>query len=317
MMVLFVATLVTILASGMISRQSLFIKKAANTLMQSQGYEYALSAEQYAREILFADWEEDKKEGVYADDLKENWTYAVSLPVDSAVIEAQLDDLQSKLNINSLVNSNGSKNQVAIDRFNNLFIVLGYPELKVEKLIDWIDANNEIDGADGAEEGEYLIKEKPYRTSNQPFHSVSELMLVDGVTEEIYQKLLPHVTALPVGVNGINVNTCTPEIIRSLPKEKTLSEAEGASIISHRDNEPFKDINEFKALPEYAGLNLEGPLSINTEFFQVSSKITLGDRVSRLVSVLYRENSKGEMTLMSRDQGRKYIITKPIEVLTQ
>lgn len=315
MMVLFVFALVTILASGMISRQSLFIKKASNTLIQSQAYEYAIGAEQVARQILFVDWEEDKKDSIFMDDTSEAWgAGAAGFPVDYGVIEAQVDDLQGKLNINSLINSNGSKDQIVIDRFNNLFLVLGIEELRLEKIIDWIDENDEVDGAEGAEEGDYLIKDKPYRTGNQPFASISELMLIDGITPEIYAKLLPHVSALPVGVKAININTCTKEIYRSLSKGKTLSDDEGQAIIDYRKDKPFEKLEDFKALPEYAGLVLEGGFSINSEFFSVSSKVTLTDRVSRLVSVLYRDANDGKLTLLSRDQGQKYIITKDLIV---
>lgn len=318
MMVLFVFALVTILASGMISRQNLFIKKASNTLIQSQAYEYAVGAEQVARQFLFADWEEDKKDTVFMDDPTETWgAAAIGFPVDYGVIEAQIDDLQGKLNINSLINSNGSKDQVVIDRFTNLFLVLEIDEFRLEKVIDWIDENDEVDGSEGAEEGDYLIRDKPYRTGNQPFASISELMLIDGITPEIYAKLLPHVTALPVGVKAVNVNTCTKEIYRSLPKGKILSDEEGQSIIDYRKDEPFKKLEDFKALPEYAGLVLEGGFSINSEFFIVSSKVTLADRVSRLVSVLYRDTNDGKLTLLSRDQGQKYIITKDLIVAPQ
>lgn len=307
MMVLFVFALVTILAGGMISRQSLFIKKTSNILIQAQAYEYALSAEQFSRQILFTDWEKDRDETLFKDDLEEDWAIrATAYPFDMAVIEGQIDDLQGKLNINGLVNSDGSIDQVVVERFANLLVILGV-NLDTDKLIDWIDENDEIQGDNGAEEGNYLIKERPYRTGNQPFLSVSELMLIDGVTPVIYQTVLPHISALPTGVKSINVNTCTEEVIRSLPKERTLSELEGKAIISER---PYKNIEDFRVRPEFAGLTLEGAFSINTEFFQVSSRVTLADRVSRLVSVLYRDSNNGGLTLLSRDQGQKYIIAQ-------
>mgnify|MGYP000173184297 CR=1 FL=1 len=313
MMVLFVFALVTILASGMISRQSLFIQKASNTLIQSQAYEYAIGAEQVARQMLFVDWEEDKKEKSFTDDLEEVWgAGAAGFPIDYGVIEAQIDDLQGKLNLNSLVNTDSSKDPAVIERFKNLLLVLEIEGLTVEKLIDWIDDNDETEGVDGAEEGDYLVKEKPYRTGNQAFVSTSELMLIDGMTEEIFKKLLPHVSALPVGVKAVNVNTCSKEIIRSLPKGKILTDAEGQSIIDHRKENIFEEYNDFKALPEFSGLELKGEFSVNTEFFKVSSKVTLADRVSRLVSILYRDSDNGNLTLMERNQGQKYLITKDL-----
>ena len=310
MMVLFVFALVTILASGMISRQSLFIQKASNTLIQSQAYEYAIGAEQVARQLLFVDWEEDKKEKLFIDDNDEEWGLgAAGFPIDYGVIEAQIDDLQGAFNLNSLINANSSKDQPSIERLKNLLLVLEAPEGTVEKIIDWLDDNDETEGADGAEEGEYLIKDKPYRTGNQAFVSTSELMLIDGMTEKLFALLLPHVSALPMEVKAINVNTCSKEVLRSLAKGKILTDEEGEAIIGQR---PFEKIEDFKALPEYAGLVLEGAFSINTEFFKVSTKVTLSDRVSRLVSKLYRDSNGGKLTLMGRNQGQKYLITKDL-----
>lgn len=315
MMVLFVFALVTILASGMISRQSLFIKKASNTLTQSQAYEYALGAEQVARQILRVDWDDDKKDNKFVDGLDEVWGKgAAGFPIDYGVIEAQIDDLQGRLNINSLVNSDGSKDTAVIERFNNLFQVLGIEEITVEKLVDWIDENTDQDSMDGAEDGEYLIKEKPYRTGNQPFVSTSELMLIEGMTPEIYKKILPHVAALPSGIKAINVNTCSLEVLRSLAKGKVLSEKEGQAIINQREESSFEKVDDFKARPEYAGLQLNGVFSVNSEVFMVSSKVTLADRVSRLISVLYRDSKDGKLTLMERNQGQKYLITKQVAV---
>ena len=313
MMVLFVFALVTILASGMISRQSLFIQKASNTLIQSQAYEYAMGAEQVARQMLFVDWEEDKKEKLFTDDLEEFWVKgAAGFPIDYGVIEAQIDDLQGRLNINSVVNTDSSLDQASIERLKNLFLVLEIEGVTVEKVVDWIDDNDETEGGDGAEEGDYLVKEKPYRTGNQAFVSTSELMLINGMTEESFKKLLPHISALPPGVKAINVNTCSKEVIRSLAKGKILTDSEGQAIVDYRKENVFETIEDFKALPEYAGLTLNGAFAINTEFFKVSSKVTLADRVSRLVSILYRDSENGNLTLMERNQGQKYLITKDL-----
>ena len=313
MMVLFVFALVTILASGMISRQSLLIQKASNTLIQSQAYEYAMGAEQVARQMLYVDWEEDKKDKSFTDDNDEFWAKgAAGFPIDYGVIEAQIDDLQGRLNINSVVNADSSQDQAAIERLRNLFLVLQIQDVTVEKVIDWIDENDEAEGGDGAEEGDYLVKETPYRTGNQAFVSTSELMLIDGMTEESFQKLLPHISALPPSVKAINVNTCSKELIRSLVKGKLLTDSEGQSIVDYREDNVFVEYNEFTALPEFAGLELPGKFSVNSEFFKVSTKVTLADRVSRLVSILYRDSNDGNLTLMGRNQGQKYLITKDL-----
>ena len=110
-------------------------------------------------------------------------------------------------------------------------------------------------------------------------------------------------------IKAININTCSKEILRSLAQGRILSEAEGDAIIKQR---PFETVADFKAIDEYRGLTLNGEFSVNSEFFKVSAKVSLADRVSRLVSILYRDSSNGELTLMERNQGKKYLITKEI-----
>jgi general secretion pathway protein K len=309
-MVLLAMALVVMLAAGMTQQQSVRVFRASHYLAQQQGHSVALGAEAFARQILVRDYEEDKENSAMVDSLDEFLAQnAAILPVDdNGVAEVQIDDLGGRINLNDLVQGNGQVDPVTRDRLTRLFQVLEINNVNVDALIDWIDPNDQTVSAYGAEDGQYLMQDPAYRAGNQPFVTVSELRLIDGMTEEAYQKLQPHVTTLPVAGLGINVNTASAEVLRSLHEE--LTQAQADAILEKREEERFESIQDFLALPEFSGLGLKSTgLGLQTRFFEVVSRITYDERVANLVSTVYR-SPEGEMQTVHRDTGQKNRITK-------
>lgn len=309
-MVLLAMALVVMLASGMTQQQSVRVFRASHYLAQQQGHSVALGAEAFARQILVRDFEEDKDNNTMVDSNDEFWAQnAAILPLDdNGVAEVQIDGLGGKINLNDLVHGNGRIDPLVRDRVTRLFQVLEITTLNVDALIDWIDPDDQTTSAYGAEDGQYLMQEPAYRAGNQPFVTVSELRLIDGMTEEAYQALRPHVTALPVAGLGINVNTATAAVLRSLHEE--LTQAQADAILEKRQEERFENVQDFLALPEFAGLGLKATgLGVQTRFFEVVSRITYDERVANLVSTVYR-SPEGEMQTVHRDTGQKHRITK-------
>jgi general secretion pathway protein K len=322
-MVLLAMALVTLIAAGMAPKQELRIFSAGHYLAQQQGYSIALGAEAFAKRILVRDFEDDKESNALVDSLDEIWAAnSAVLPIEGAgggdnrviaVAEVQIDGLGGRINLNDLVRGGESVDPVTRDRVAALLEVLGITSFRVDALIDWIDSNDQTVSAYGAEDGQYLMAEPAYRAANQPFTSVSELRLIEGMTEETYRAMVPHVSALPVSGAGINVNTATAEVIASLHNELTL--AQGTAVTEKRAEEPFETVQDFLALPEFAGLGLKpSGLRVNTRFFEVVSRITYDNRVANLISLVYR-NPEGEIQTVHRDSGQKNRITKePVSV---
>jgi general secretion pathway protein K len=308
-MVLLAAALATSLAAGMMSRQSLMIERASHHLGQQQARSLALGAEVFARQVLYRDWEEDRKENSFVDHPLEAWArYAATLPVETGVVEVQVNDLQGRLNLNDLVSAQGAINAVVRDRFARLLEVLEIRSLRVEQLIDWIDPNEQPVGAYGGEDGNYLSLSPAYRAANRPFVDTSELRLMESITTEDYRKLLPHVAALPLSGQGLNVNMATIPVLQSLHPDVTQSQAE--AILAAREEAAFGNVQDFLARPEFAGLGLKADgLTVQTQFFEVAAQVSVAGRTYRLVSSLYRSND-GKLSVISRDAGEHTIITK-------
>ena len=313
MIVILVFALVSILAVGMYNRQSLFVKTSGNTLIQAQAYQYALGAEIYGRRLLKDDWDNDQKDKKFVDDL-DMVASSILLPVDEGVLEAQFNDQHGKLNINDLVNLDGSVNVLMTERFKRLINRLALETVKVEIIQDWIDENQEPTNFEGAEDGDYLGLERPYRTASQPFYDTSELLLLQGIDRKEFEKLLPHISVLPQGLAPININTASEEVLQAVVED--LSDDEANDLTSKRETTPWESVAEFKSEPVLKGKKLdEAYLSVNSSFFELAARITLADRKVRLRSLIYRKPEDGEMIVVKRDQGQKYLITKEVRTL--
>ncbi|MGO1462230.1 MAG: type II secretion system minor pseudopilin GspK [Marinobacter sp.] len=309
-MVLLAMAMVVMLASGMTQQQSVRVFKAGHYLAQQQGRSIALGAEAFARQILMRDFEEDKEANLMVDSLDEFWAMnAAILPLDAnGVVEVQIDDRGGRINLNDLVSTNGQVDPIMKDRLTRLLVALNITGVSVDALVDWIDPNDQTISAYGAEDSQYLMADPGFRAANQPFVSVSELRLIEGMTEEIYVALRPHVAALPISGSGINVNTATAEVLMSLHEELTTAQA--ASILEKREEERFESLQDFLALPEFAGLGLKPiGLGLQTRFFEVVSRITYDNRVVNMVSTVFR-NQEGNVRTVHRDTGQKNRITK-------
>ncbi|KZY65528.1 MULTISPECIES: type II secretion system minor pseudopilin GspK [unclassified Oleiphilus] len=308
MLVILIFALVAILATGIYKRQKIFIYGASGLVTSAQAYEYALGSETYARRLLLEDWREDKDKNEFVDDTAQTQD-ALLLPVDNALLEAQFNDLHGRINLNDLVYVDGVANQIMADRFKRLLNRLSLDDVKVERFQDWIDENQDATGIEGYEDGEYLSKDVPYRTGGQVFVHPSEMLLIEGVNQGAYEVLLPFVSTLPQGRAPINVNTASPEVLQSLIEN--LPDEVAESLASKSDETPWVNIQEFAQEPDLKGLKLDQTyLGVASSFYELATRITLDERKVRLRSILYRAQEDGSVTLIQRDQGQKYLITK-------
>jgi general secretion pathway protein K len=132
------------------------------------------------------------------------------------VLEASMEDLQGRFNINDLVQTDGNTpNQPAIDAFQRLLTMVGLNAKWADYLVDWIDKNTTPMFPDGAEDSVYMEMNPPYRTPNLPVTSTSELMALPGFTRADFDKIAPYITALPIGV-PINLCSVNPVVADAL-----------------------------------------------------------------------------------------------------
>ena len=295
-MVLLVVALVTIIATGIASKQNISTRRTQNLLYSEQGYMYLLGAEDWAKTILVQDSKDNK-----TDSLDDNWaTTLPPIPVEGGTIQGTIEDLQGRFNINNILKaSNPDQNNIII--FKNLLIEHDIDDGLVDALVDWLDEDLDSTVPNGAEDGIYLSNVTPSRTANHLMASATELTLVKGFDYKKYNEISEYIVALPEATT-ININTANAMQLSMLSNQVSLSEAE--DIIKNREKSGFKTVDEFLALNSVKGKTISKEvLSVTSNYFLLKARSVIGSLKSELYSVLYR-NSKGEVKVLLRSQRR-------------
>lgn len=224
------------------------------------------------------------------DSLMDAWALGVPYrPINKAAMQCTISDEYGKLNLNALlmaadvyggggastwdgaqlpvsggtvpVNRYGDdsepmvpeiENTLLVEALRSLFVARGADTDPTDAILDWIDADDES-RVNGAENDVYGTLDVPYATKNAPFDSVEELLMVRGVTPEIFfgnpdNDELPLTELLTVrgDRNGrINPNTAPLEVLVAVGEalgqpglaERVIEERELNPITSRQDAE--------------------------------------------------------------------------------
>ena len=308
--VLLVVAVVTVVCAGLIARQHLSIRSSANLLHVNQAWQYAQGGETLAKAIL----QRDLRRGdprLPVDHLGESWAQPMSFPLDDGgELRVRILDPSGRFNLNRLVRR-GQVDQLALQRLRRLLLRLQIDKPYAERLADWLDGDSEPRGSEGAEDNQYLLAAVPYRTANRSLSDVSELRLLLDMDEADYQRLLPFVTALPNEV-PINVNTASALVLSSLADGISASTA--TALIAARGRDGYTSLAAFTAQPMLAGMGerIGQGVSVGSQYFEVISEVSLGERRVVLRSLLQRSND-GQVSVLARDLGQGGAAPPPVE----
>lgn len=211
--------------------------------------------------------------------------------VMDAFLSGQMIDLQSLMNLNNLVNANGSPNDEQKEAFARLFEILGLPASELDKL---------------AEQLRYSIwagtvTPTPLLAPLRP-RRVAELAWL-GVAPQTIAALEPYVTLLPhADATPLNVNTAAPELIAAVIG---IGVADAQRLVQVREAAPFRSDG---ALLPYLPPGTAAPqgvpgyrTSVKSDFFEVRSRLRLDQLVVEERAVLDRRDNK--LRIVSRERG--------------
>ncbi|HEC85905.1 MAG TPA: general secretion pathway protein GspK [Thioploca sp.] len=291
---LLVVALATIAAVAMTARQQLDIRRTANVINGEQAYMYALGVESWAKRILLRDGKNNQ-----IDSLNDIWaTQLPPLPIPGGTIQAQLEDLQGRFNLNNLVQAHQASPEDMV-LFERLLRVLELEPTLAQAVVDWIDNDMDTQIPNGAEDNTYLAKTPAYRTSNMPFCSPSEIRLLAGFDNDSYQKLLPYISTL-ASRTPINVNTAPLPVLMALVEG--LTEKEATTLIADREVKPFESVQDFLIHNALAGLKVDGKnLATSSRYFMFTAKVHIDRGQAQLNSVLHR--LPDTVKVVMRNQG--------------
>jgi general secretion pathway protein K len=166
--------------------------------------------------------------------------------IGKASYEVGIMDESGKISINALNDSTAIV-------LRNLLIHLGVsPEASdiiVDSILDWKDEDN-LHRLNGAEDDYYLSLPTPYKARNGNFRSPEELLLVKGMTDDIYfgkgktKGLCSFITVFSSHM-GISLRTASKDVLESLPG---MTEALVDSLISYREATAIWNLSEIRNL---------------------------------------------------------------------
>jgi general secretion pathway protein K len=301
--ILLVVVIATVLGVSMTTDQHFAINRARTFFDQGIVHQYALGGEELARQILHQDFVDEP----LVDHKGENWAATdLRFDFDQGEVEVLIEDLQSRINLNSLA-ENSTNRQLAKQRMISLLAEQGLDASYADRIIDWIDLNNSVSSL-GAEDYDYLGLERPYRTANTLMVDLSELRLILEMDREKFDQLSPYVTTIADPNMFININTVSPQVLVAIAPGLSISAAE--SVISERDaNGGFQSLDELTGNPSLgadAAKNIKtAALSVQSSFFQVSVRARFQDRYGFLTSIVQRDPADGTLRVIYRDQGKK------------
>jgi general secretion pathway protein K len=215
--------------------------------------------------------------------------------VPGVMLEATLEDMQARFNLNNLVRSDGTPDPVQVAAFVQLLQMLGLEPKWAGYLIDWIDVDIVPQNPDGAEDSVYMGQTPPYRTPNRYITSTTELLALPGFGRDRYLRLAPYVAALPYRTK-INVCTASGVVLDAfLGEGHTEFSANPDQLTENRTNTTgcFPTINNYaaafnqKGTSGTSGTGVSSLFGTNSNYFRLSSFITIGSTEFNLYSLLY------------------------------
>jgi general secretion pathway protein K len=249
-----------------------------------------------------------------------------AFPFEAGQVTVVIEDELGKIQVNALVNQpNGQQfnesQRTLWERFlqfyadrKDLKLDLkddNEPQAILNSLKDWMDSGDDdaITGLSGAETSYYRDKEPPYPCRNGPLTDLDELLLVKGITPELYygSREVPGI-ARYLTVHGmepgagteikfpgrINLTTAElPVLFALLPAEnKDLVEAIDElrrDIAAGKQSVDLKSPNWLNQVPGLGEIKLDPKLiTMKSDTFRVESTATLHDAATTITAVVER-----------------------------
>lgn len=249
------------------------------------------------------------------DAINQDWATNEELYVNhelgDGTFNVKVTDEESKMPVNSA-------SEVQLKRLMTLLnIDPSDGDIIVDSILDWID-EDDLTRLNGAETDYYMSLSPPYRAKNAPLDRVDELLLIRGVTPELFHGtpatdkdpaqpgLADVFTTMSSG--QINVNTASPIVLQAM---LGLNEVQVQAVLARRDGPdgipgtdddiPFQSVEEFFAavgnLDATTTQEIQGVAAVNSAFFTIKSTGQVGG-VKHTILATVRRNGAIIQTVM-------------------
>jgi general secretion pathway protein K len=269
----------------------------------------------------------DKSESP-TDSLLEDWADAekieallAEIPFEDGQLAVKIIDEMGKIQVNALVafpNKNAF-NETQLNLWDRFLNKVGdadqmqedsEPIAIINSVKDWLDSGDDdaITGLSGAESDYYKDLDPPYASRNSPIPDLDELLLVKGITPDLYYGgdetpgMSQFMTIHGVAKSGpafhypgrININTADlPVLMALMPLEdEGLIQAMleyRQEAMEDKESPDFSNPKWYKDIPGFGDINLNTNLiTTSSDIFRIEAAAKLHDTKLKTVTVVQR-----------------------------
>ena len=201
----------------------------------------------------------------------------------------RISDEEGKININA-------GDELSKERMlDELFRLLDLEEHGAirDSILDWLDPDD-LHRIEGAEDSYYESLDPPYECKDGPLDVLGELLMVKGITPELFKEARFPDFLTVYSQGAVNINTAPREVLQAV---LGINESLAQQIVDHREIEPFQNIGEILGLPGMNGLprgtgqrSILGRTAVKSANFTLAYRgIIKGGKVERrLVAIVRR-----------------------------
>lgn len=203
-------------------------------------------------------------------------------------LSGRITDMQSRMNIQNLVDDKGVPQEKAQKAFTRLFGLLGLPASELNRLIANLSRASQTQLEEGAD--------APLRP--QRFDQLVWL----GLSPATLRVLQPHVTLLPKSTT-INLNTASAQVIAAALEDGSLAAAE--RLVQARALNALRDLADAARLLEHEGQLSATDFSVISGYFEIYGRLrmegsvvserSLVERKGSVVTTVWRERIPGDV----------------------
>ena len=291
--------LATTVAAAITYNKAMTARRAAATFTLEQALQAGMAAESFAAIVLQDNGNKPKTQ------TSDAWAEPfgpVEIEGTGVWIQAQLEDLTGRFNLNSVVAlqppplNTYKRDQHQIEVFQEILRSLDIDLRYADLLVDWIDPDSQPE-SQGGEDTMYLTQVPPYRPPNTFITHISELLALPGFGPENYAKIAPLVSALP---NDEKVNTCTASgLVLDATENQGNVAYRNDDMKKRRANGCWPTNTDFIAgiIDANAKTAAQPRLFEKSSWFRLRTNIRIGTAEFVLYSVLLREQDNRVRTV--------------------
>jgi general secretion pathway protein K len=237
---------------------------------------------------------DDAKHPEQYDALTEFWAQPIpAYPVGDGTVSIEITDESGKIDVNRLGNKTSAVVTDTHDMLKRLLIVLEVDPGMIDPIVQAIkNCVDPVSTNDCPEEFYYEQQNPPYHCKKGPMDTLSELLLVRGITPEIYNKIRPYVTTVSNLTQPINVNTAGLPVLEALDDNIN---ADTAACI--QDRRPYSSLTDFygcaTAVAACAVTSAcRRQIGVQSSYFSVKSRGNMYDTEKTITALIKRQGTK-------------------------